>query len=322
MHDMFYVNNPITLPVADAPLATVSDPQRCEETAHGLAFEPAQNAEQVYWFRWISGHQLTFGFWQALRRQLAYIARSLNQHGSADPLAIERCSQLIRGVSALYVYSGSCTRAVYAATIRRFMGIFHGGFSGTWAADYRGISDLVGFVCAYSHSTHAQAQGNAHAAIARALTELKQAERESHSVHVAVAKKLVPEGRSLLGELKAHGSVVPLSETARFIYDSFFLVQRTAITAHDLEAAVGLRAQRVLADLNANQLYPQGSSSASEAPEELAHGRLARYATEQSALLERAMLACRAVFQREAGATIRPSSRLPRYGANDDDGRL
>ncbi|MFG2004777.1 hypothetical protein ACGFNU_37060 [Spirillospora sp. NPDC048911] len=156
--------------------------------------------------------------------------REISERPAPPPALVERAALLFDVYSLLLLYSGSCSSTRYAATVRADMAAFHPGFSGTWARDHEPIPVLLRSV-RHRHSSTLSAP-------------LTRAATTNHRVHMAVATKLVPTGRSLLQQ---HGDVdvreVP--DSARALYDAFFHVQRGPVC----QAAVAAQLLRRLAQM-------------------------------------------------------------------------
>lgn len=94
--------------------------------------EPVESSDRLYWFRWITGHQVTFVLWQLVARELAMAER-----GERDrEAALASAALFTRGFSAMLLYTSSTPIDVYHEVIRPSMFLQHRGFSGTWAPDF------------------------------------------------------------------------------------------------------------------------------------------------------------------------------------------
>jgi len=163
--------------------------------------QPSVNADAVYWFRWITGHQVCFLIW-----------RLIAEHPRECDAQSEEHSRILRSYaqaySAMLLYSGSCSRATYHTVIRPTMKLQHPGFSGGWAPDYCLAKDLL---------TRAAYEDEG----LRAALEFKDL------VHAYVASRLVPSGKSLLQESRAPARNTELREV---LYDNYFMTIRTDVS--------------------------------------------------------------------------------------------
>jgi hypothetical protein len=218
------------------------------------------SSDRLFWFRWITGHQVSLLCWREAGRSLTAALE-----GRADSEAeLGRAAAMLRTSTAMFVYTASCPRDVYHALIRPVMGLWHSAFTGKWAADYRPLPRLVSRLRA--------------AAPPRAgAIAVRQAFRESQQVHVAAALKLVPGGQSMLQQfVRDREAATPVDlGVATFIYDSFFLIRRRPVSRHALAAALRDRADAIRLDLEVNGLYPESASSRTDVPTSV-HGEVFR----------------------------------------------
>lgn len=193
---------------------------------------------ELAWFRWITGHQVSFVIW----RLMAELLWEVND----DPRRAEQLAgplrHYVRGYSAMLLYSGSCTRSTYETVIRPSMRLQHPGFSGSWAPDY-------GPVRAFLRSKRSEFVGTPDAAA------LNAAIRVLHAVHDAVAAKLVPDGRSLLRQSHAVVSDVRL---VHLLYDNYFMTLRGGVDADDVVCQLLRRLVAIAQDVAVNGLHPCG----------------------------------------------------------------
>jgi hypothetical protein len=212
--------------------------------------EPAQSLEELFWFRWITGHQVTFTVWQLM-------AAAIETHKSDEPsheAAIRALNHYARGYCGMLIYTASCPKEVYDELIRPSMFLQHKQFSGTWAPDYTLVRDVFrGKKLKWADPEDAGA--------------LKEVVRTYQLIHGGVAARLVPSGRSLLQE--SHSTTEKRSGLQELVYDNYFLTFRSPTTVHDVVAQLGRRLNAVAHDLRVNGLHPAGTSGESELPEEL-----------------------------------------------------
>lgn len=236
------------------------------------AVAPADSPEELFWFRWITGHQAVFALWQLLDDELELVLTD-----TVEGAAV-RATALLDAYSALLVYTGSPSREVYNGLIRPAMMLQHRMFSGRWAADYVAIPPKLRALRArFRRGTPTPA----------AIADLNRAGKRNHRVHMATAAKLVPDGDSLLrsGDAVAHG--MPTEENTR-LYDSFFATHRALTPRSAVIAQLMRRLHAILLDLRINELYPQAWCSPAECPEELTGGELAVFSDRIELLLTEA----------------------------------
>lgn len=174
------------------------------------------------WHRWMLGHHAAFCVWRLMSEVLAA--------GTAGVAAA-----LYHAYSALLLYSGSCTPAVYDSVIRPRMRAAHPAFSGTWARDYR------------------QVRAHLAEAAPAAGSPLKEAVKFNRLVHMSVAARLVPGGGSLLRDSARDVHAAPTQEETD-LFDSFFLTDRGPVCAHDFVTHLRLRVATIRADLDDHPL--------------------------------------------------------------------
>lgn len=163
------------------------------------------------WFRWLLGHHLAAGVW---RLQSDLLGTALDPE-TRRPDAIEAMhavAAMFHTYSALLLYSGSCAPEVYARVIRTRMIARHPAFSGTWARDHEHVSALLGELKPLTDDT-----------VRRSL-------RFNRLVHISVARRLVPVGRSLLRE--SGGDPRETTDADRDHFDEFFRISRDHVCRH------------------------------------------------------------------------------------------
>ncbi|MEU6083130.1 hypothetical protein [Streptomyces sp. NPDC047108] len=206
-----------------------------------LAVPPAPSYDQLFWFRWITGHQVTFALWRLMGRILDDAAARETAPGPAETARLESYTH---GYCAMLLYSGSCPRALYQSLIRPAMFLQHRGFSGTWAPDFAQVRGLMrGRPLPWLR--HGRATG------------LRIAVDTQRAVHDRVAARLVPNGRSLLQQTIAESPVRPSERTA-VLYDNFFMTLRGPVPDTAVAAQLLRRLRAVALDLAVNGLYPLG----------------------------------------------------------------
>ncbi|MEU3861710.1 L-tyrosine 3-hydroxylase [Streptomyces sp. NPDC028722] len=208
----------------------------------------ADSAEQLFWFRWITGHQVTFMLWQELGR------RAAEAGVAAPPDDAAAMARLVRGYSAMLLYTASCTRDVYLRIIRPSMALHHPAFSGAWARDYGPVRALL--------------RGRLPAAWDGRSDALSEECALNERVHEGIGAKLVPNAPSLLQS--ATGNCRPLPRDVRAaLFDTYFLTLRGPCAPEEVAAQLLRRLRAVREDLAANGLYPASASSRAEKPEAL-----------------------------------------------------
>lgn len=240
-----YAMEPLLLPPVDADGALAG---RDEPAQHADAFRligaladggPAvgrsEVPEELFWFRWITGHQVCFLLWRLMGQLLDEVAEG---ELSADR-AIPPLSRYVDGYSAMLLYTGSCPHDVYNDLIRPSMRLRHRAFSGSWAPDYLRVRNLL--------------RGRSHARLTAGPSELDDAVRLHDRVHDGVAARLVPDGHSLLTQAPVrrlnHGLL-------GIIYDSYFMTVRARVTRAQVVGQLLRRLTAIVRDLTANGLYP------------------------------------------------------------------
>lgn len=234
-----------TLPDDPERLPTGTAPE--PEVLAGLVPSDGDEVDRLFWFRWITGHQVTFLLWQLLAGVMADVP-----DGSG---AVRRARLYVRGYSQMLLYSSSCPRDVYGRVIRSTLFRQHPNLSGSWARDYRPVRDLL--------RGKVDVPGPAGSALAEecALND---------RIHNGIATKLVPSGVSLLQSAQGHRGPAAGRDMLRALYDGTFLTMRASGT--DWRAVVTQlvrRLQAVNLDVAANGLYPEWAPSRAEEPIEL-----------------------------------------------------
>lgn len=191
-------------------------------------------ADELYWFRWITGHQICFVVW----RLIAQLLDDVQQRRRTPDEVLEPVCRFVDGYSAMLLYTGSCPDTLYSLLIRPSMRLRHRAFSGSWAPDYWPIREVV--------------HGRSSSPMWRADTGgLLEAVSLLQAVHDGVAAKLVADGRSLLRAASVRG---PSHRIAGMIYDTYFMTLRGPVRRRDVVAQLLRRLVAVCQDLAANDL--------------------------------------------------------------------
>jgi L-tyrosine peroxygenase len=205
---------------------------------HGLLtpdVERCDAPDELFWFRWITGHQICFVVW----RLIGQLLDDLNQGRRSADEVLEPISRYVDGYSAMLLYTGSCPRDIYSVLIRPSMRLRHRAFSGSWAPDYWPIRDLF-------RRRHLPTMSDADTG------ELVDAITLLHLVHDGVAARLVTNGKSLLREAAVRG---PGHRLAGMIYDTYFMTLRAPVPRHQVVAQLLRRLVAIAQDIAANGLY-------------------------------------------------------------------
>ncbi|WP_433544697.1 hypothetical protein ACQPZG_05565 [Streptomyces sp. CA-294286] len=220
-------------------------------TCADLGDLPAPSYDQLFWFRWITGHQVTFALWRLMGRILEDLPEPRAVPG---PDAMAKLEAYTQGYCAMLLYSGSCPRGLYGSLIRSAMFLQHRAFSGTWAPDFAQVRGLM-------RGRPLPWMEDGRAAGLRAALDAHRA------VHDSVAARLVPNGRSLLQQSIDESPVRPSERTA-VLYDNFFMTLRGPVPDEAVAVQLLRRLRAVALDLAGNGLYPLGRGDGGEENDE------------------------------------------------------
>lgn len=304
--DFPYALEPLTLP-GPGTLRQAGDVNSCEtfgstcKSLHGLASgaidpvrpdESVESSDRLFWFRWITGHQVTFAVWQLMGLEL----EARGKPGRQERLA--RLVELMNGYSAMLLYTSSTPKRVYHDLIRPSMHLQHRGFSGTWAPDFAPLKSLL--------------RGRHELFAEDGTTALRDAVRTYERVHAGIAARLVPSGRSLL-QHSAETTEVVHPDVQGVIYDSYFMTLRASTDVQDVVAQLLRRLNAVARDVAANGLYPVSDEDldpgAAEAggercPPELAGADVTRCEDDLLGIVARVAARAVDVLRASAGETV------------------
>ncbi|GAA1309874.1 hypothetical protein [Saccharothrix xinjiangensis] len=252
--DYNYALEPLTLPHPHHPGAppgalSTDDVQGAflrlaEQNSTGLgALRTAaeDSRERLFWFRWITGHHISFILWRLIADALDRLAA-----GEDDPEELTATiTHYVRGYGRALLYTGSVPRTVYTTVIRPGMHRHHTAFSGTWAPDYQPVRRLL----RGHHRPHATNDATA---------RLEQQVHSTRRLHLDVASKLVPSGRSLLAEATT-GRRPPRPRARGTIFDCYFLTVRAPVSQPQIAAQLLRRHKALAIDLATNHLHPGGT---------------------------------------------------------------
>jgi hypothetical protein len=199
------------------------------------ATERCGTAEELFWFRWITGHQVCFVIWRLMGQLLDDVDRCRTRAAAA----LEPMCRYIDGYSAMLLYTGSCPQELYHLLIRPSMALRHRAFSGSWAPDYAKVRELF-----RGRPPAPMSNGDA--------GELLDCLKLHNLVHDGVAAKLVPGGRSLLSQ--AGGGRLN-RDVVGMIYDTYFMTLRLPVTRHQVVGQLLRRLVAIAQDIAANGLY-------------------------------------------------------------------
>jgi len=195
-------------------------------------------AENLYWFRWITGHQVSFVLWRLIGHLVDEVRAGRLQPGEV----VTPLRHHIRGYCGMLLYTGSCPRRTYELVIRPSMRLRHPAFSGSWAPDFWPVRDLL-------RGRRTVFTGLVEAAGLFEAVELHKL------VHEMVAGRLVPDGESLL----RRSTVRPWDlQVLRLLYDNYFLTVRAPVGEGAVVAQLLRRLVAIARDIDVNGLYPCG----------------------------------------------------------------
>jgi hypothetical protein len=266
-----YGLEPIALPETWRPRAPAGDEEPIRRLramleviadGHGVSAEEAAamspkdmaDVDRIFWFRWITGHQVTFVIWQLLSALLSGVSGHDPAGGTPDleRLAAE-ARMLVRGYSLMLLYTGSTTREVYDRVIRAWMARQHPNLSGAWARDYGPIRPLLHGKLDFGGGLQAEA--------------LRRECAINEQVHEGVSLKLVPSGVSLFQSGNVNSGPNRMNRgNLQWLYDGTFLTSRMPVRYSVVVRQLLRRLHAIALDLAANDLYPSFASSRHEAP--------------------------------------------------------
>ncbi len=231
------------MPPADAALharqlrAMLTTP--CEALPPG-----SPDPEQLYWFRWITGHQISLAAWILAVDVMAQANRGSISMGEAQA----RCTAWLRLYSFMLIYASSTTVEIYQNLIRPAMMKAHPAFSATWASDYihlkRNLRNWFQQAAAWPQQHEAKAQ----------LAGVKAAYLESTQIHGKIGKRLIGNAASLLKLARNDSELIEASELDEpetdvgQIYDDFFMAVRSQTSCGQLVHQTITRLIAVVAD--------------------------------------------------------------------------
>lgn len=196
-------------------------------------------------YRWWIGHHLAFCVWRLLSERLASIANDQQ----TQPPSVAASIAMYDVYSVLLLYAGSCSPEVYLRTIRPAMVAADPAFSGRWARDYEAIPGLLRTI----RRTRP----------AELVAGLLAAARTNQVVHMAVGKRLVHDGPSLLRQ-SDRGADQPVTDRERDLFDEFFLVKRVHVPRAAFVAQLRALTSLVASDVAQRPLY--GSATTWDLP--------------------------------------------------------
>jgi len=260
-----YGLEPLTLPPADCPDVVPTGRRSGDHDDEGIAARrliglvrsegglggavaPCRDDEQLYGFRWITGHQASFIIWWLTAQLLGQVGRGEVAPGdAASPLA-----GYIRAYCALLLYSGSCSPDVYDAVIRPSMRLRHPSFSGSWAADYAPLRALF-------------RGGPLPIGDVPGSADVRDAVRLQQAIHDGIAAKLVPDGESLLRRSPVRRTQPQLRS---LIYDNYFMTLRAPVSREAVGAQLLRRVVAIAQDVAIQGIDPVASMEPGVSPED------------------------------------------------------
>lgn len=196
-----------------------------------------QSINELFWFRWIAGHQATFGIWLFLDEALT----------EPDSLSLTWAAQLTHLYSAMLLYCGSMPVEIYTGMVRPAMIRHHPAFSGHWSSDYANI----------------RAKSARAALLAEVYRAAVQLNRETHEF---VARALVSDGVSLLRRHRKSSVETPKDrDITGTLFDSFFGTVRAPVTSAHVQNQTQERLMFIATDLQRHGLYPTEEHRSSNA---------------------------------------------------------
>ncbi|MFI1829220.1 hypothetical protein ACH41E_22640 [Streptomyces sp. NPDC020412] len=261
-----YALEPLALPARWPSRRTLDDPapiMAMQERLRHLSADdgdpslPRPNVgdselDRLFWFRWVTGHQVTFAIWQLL----AGVVDAATDP-EADHERIARDARLlVTSYTGMLLYTGSPTREIYDRVIRAPLARQHVSMSGAWARDFGPIRPLLRGRVDLGSGTQA-----------------KTLESECllvEQVHQGIALKLVPSGVSLMQENGVgHGLWQMPRKALCCLYDNVFLTHRMSVPYEAVVRQLMRRIHAVVLDINTNGLDPLLGLGEREEPEEL-----------------------------------------------------
>ena len=191
-------------------------------------------ADDVFWFRWITGHQVSFIVWRLASQCLDHETTDAGN----DKATAHRLASYVRAYAAMLLYTGSCPVTVYHRLIRPTMRRQHPAFSGSWAPDFQPVRPLFRMRKVPSFDGGG--------------VEVAEALRMQDATHDCIAARLVPDGKSLLRQ-----STVPPPANSRLtgmFYDTYFLTVRDGISRQDVAAQLVRRVVAICRDVHRHGL--------------------------------------------------------------------
>lgn len=195
---------------------------------------PCDAPDELFWFRWITGHQVCFVMW----RLIGQLLEDVHQGRRSPEEIVKPVSRYVDAYSAMLLYTGSCPVDIYQTLIRPSMRLRHRAFSGGWAPDYRPIRDLM-------RRTRLSSIWSADPG------ELLDAIALLDLVHDGVAARLVVGRQSLLREAAMRS---PGHRLAGIFYDTYFMTLRAPVARHEVVGQLLRRLVAITQDIVANGL--------------------------------------------------------------------
>lgn len=166
-------------------------------------------------YRWFGGHHASFLAWRILADVLRAVVADVEPVREKLRLA-ELCYHTY---SAMFLYASHCSAQTYATVLRPRMAATDPAFSGRWSRDFAVIPPLMSRV----RTTRPETE----------IGGLLAAGKLNRLAHVVVARRLVPDGASLLRESGREAGEPPTPREQN-LFDEFFRIQRGPACRHVL----------------------------------------------------------------------------------------
>jgi len=188
----------------------------------------------LFWYRWVTGHQISFLLWRLVGDALERSSHRAPTHREREAMAA-----CVDGYSTMLLYSATVPRELYHTHIRERMALQHPAFSGAWAPDYRPLRPFFRARFPWQRDPSCAA--------------LREAIELNHVMHARIADHLVPDGQSLL---QKHSGRAGVSQEKEDLFDDFFMTVRRPVGRSALTDQLNSRIAGITADLDSNGLYP------------------------------------------------------------------
>lgn len=228
----------------------IREPCLTETLRSSLRPVDQSDVDRIFWYRWITGHQVTFAIWQILA---AVIDEGRSDLGVGMAELASKARLLVCGYSLMLLYAGSPTREIYSRVIRASLARQHANLSGAWARDFAPIRPLL--------------RGKVNLAPGPKASALRRECELAAQIHEGVALKLVPSGISLLQQDNDRRGPWRMPHVSlMWLYDGVFLTNRMNVSYPAVAGQLTRRLHAVVLDVAVNGLSPSFASSQHEEP--------------------------------------------------------